>query len=58
LVSFRLMPLVWHRSGGNGAIGGHCHDWHAGSRTGYKELPHGLYHSSVQDLALLFMSFS
>jgi hypothetical protein len=28
--SFRLMPLVWHRSGGNGAVGGQSGSWHTG----------------------------
>jgi hypothetical protein len=25
-----LMPLVWHRSGGNGAVGGQSGSWHTG----------------------------
>jgi hypothetical protein len=33
LVSFRLMPLVWHRSGRFGRFGGHSANW-SGSRTG------------------------
>ena len=33
LVSFRLMPLVWHRSGRFGGFGGQCANW-SGSRTG------------------------
>ena len=38
--SFRLMPLVWHRSGGNGAVGGHPLNWHGEAADQFVILTH------------------
>jgi len=56
LVSFRLMPLVWHRSGGNGAIGGQSPNW-SGSRPGYKlsdQVSQGFLIIKIQDFCFQF----
>ena len=49
LVSFHLMPIVWRRSGRNGAISGQSLNRPLAAEWEYNELPHGLYQIASGD---------